>query len=157
LFLMMASLTGVRWNLSEVLICISFMARDCEHFFMCFLAIWISSFEKVLFSSVAHFFIGSLILGEFIFLSSLHILVISLLSNVKLANIFSHSVSGQFSLEIISCVEQKLFSFMRSHSSIYLLIAELLGFHWESPFLYLLVPKYFLLFPVPTLEFGVWY
>jgi hypothetical protein len=56
-FLMIAILTGVRWNLSAVLICISFMARDGEHFFMCFLAIWISSFEKVLFSSVAHFFI----------------------------------------------------------------------------------------------------
>jgi hypothetical protein len=31
----------------------------------CILAIWISFLEKVLFSSVAHFFIGSLILGEF--------------------------------------------------------------------------------------------
>jgi general stress protein CsbA len=55
LFLMVAILTGVRWNLSVVLICISFMARDGEHFFMCFFAIGISSFEKVLFSSVAHF------------------------------------------------------------------------------------------------------
>jgi hypothetical protein len=45
-------------SLSVVLICISFMARDGEHFFMCFLALWISSFEKVLFSSVAHFLIG---------------------------------------------------------------------------------------------------
>jgi hypothetical protein len=51
----------VRWNLSVVLISISFMARDGEHFFMSFLAIWTSSFEKVLFSSVAHSFIGSLI------------------------------------------------------------------------------------------------
>jgi hypothetical protein len=72
----------VRWTLSVILICISFMARDGEHFFMCFLAIWISSFKKVLFSSVAHFFIGSLILREFSFLSSLYILVISPLSYV---------------------------------------------------------------------------
>jgi hypothetical protein len=43
------------------------MAWDGEHFFMCFLAIWISSFEKVLFSSIAHFFIGSLIWGKFSF------------------------------------------------------------------------------------------
>jgi hypothetical protein len=50
-----------------VLICIFFMARDGEHFFMCFLAIGTSSFEKALFSSVAHFFFGSLILGDFSF------------------------------------------------------------------------------------------
>jgi hypothetical protein len=66
---MIAILTGVRWKLSVVLICISFVARDGEHFFMCFLAIWISSLESVLFSSVGHFFIGSLIFGEFRFLT----------------------------------------------------------------------------------------
>jgi hypothetical protein len=44
---------------------------------MCFFTIWTSSFEKVLFNSVADFFIGSLIFGEFSFLSSLYILVIS--------------------------------------------------------------------------------
>jgi hypothetical protein len=47
------------------------MAKDGEHFFKCFLAIWISSFEKDLFSSVANFFIGPLILGEFSFWNGL--------------------------------------------------------------------------------------
>jgi hypothetical protein len=53
---MSAILTGMKWNLSVVLICISFMAKGGEHFFMCFLAIWNSSFEKVMSSSVAHLF-----------------------------------------------------------------------------------------------------
>jgi hypothetical protein len=79
---MVGILTGVKWNLSVVLICISFMAKDDDYFFMCFLATWISSLGKVLFGSVAHFFIDSLILGKFSFLSSLHILVISPSSDV---------------------------------------------------------------------------
>jgi hypothetical protein len=44
---------------------------------MCFLAIWTSCFEKALFSSFAHFIMGSLTFLEFSFLSSLYILVIS--------------------------------------------------------------------------------
>jgi hypothetical protein len=32
-FLTIAFLTGLRWNLNEVLICISFMVRDVEYFF----------------------------------------------------------------------------------------------------------------------------
>jgi hypothetical protein len=66
-FLMMAILTSMKWNLSVVLICISFVARNGEHFFLCFLDIWISSLEKVLFSSVANFLIGSLFWGSLVF------------------------------------------------------------------------------------------
>jgi hypothetical protein len=94
-----------------VLIWISFTARDGEHFFMCFLAIWISSFEKVLFSSVVHFFIVSLILGDFSFLSS-PVYSGYQSFDVELLNVFFHSVGGLFSLQTISFVVQKLFNFM---------------------------------------------
>jgi hypothetical protein len=49
----------VRGNLRGVLICISLMIKDAEHFFRCFSAIQYFSGENSLFSSEPHFLIQS--------------------------------------------------------------------------------------------------
>jgi hypothetical protein len=110
-FLILAILTGVRWNL-RVLIYISLMIKDVEHFFRCFSAIRYSSVENSLFSSVPHFLMGLFEFLESSFLSSLYILDVSLLSDLGLVKILSQSVGGLFVLLTVSFALQKLCNFM---------------------------------------------
>jgi hypothetical protein len=57
-FLILAILMVVKWNLRVVLIYISLMTKDVEHFFFrSFSAIWYSSVENSMFTSVPHFLI----------------------------------------------------------------------------------------------------
>jgi hypothetical protein len=48
---------GIRWNLTVILICISLVSKEVEHFFKCFSAMEDSCIENSLFSYVPHFLI----------------------------------------------------------------------------------------------------
>ena len=81
-----------------------------------------SSLEKCLFSSLAHFLILELSCRSY-----LYIFEINSLSVASFAIIFSHSEGCLFTLLIVSFVVQKLFILIRPHLFIFAFISNILG------------------------------